>query len=351
MIGIYCITNLINGKKYIGQSRNIEKRWKKHRRSINSKNNKTYLHNAFCKYGLDNFSFEVLEECKVEDLNEKEIYWISFYDTYKNGYNLTLGGDHADTKNRIDNDTLDKIIDLLQNSTLSITEIAKKFNIDQPTVSNINNGKVFIKVGVKYPIRNWKKVKDKTNYCSVCGKEIYKTSIMCPKCAANARKIKNNNLPKNKKLKKLFICPICGNEVSQKGRLCKECAAKIRSFDMPSYEELFTSFYELRSKELVAQKYNVSTMLIKKWCKYYGINAQRKKEYIERYEKEFLGKKPKKINHFKKVKQLDPETNEVIKIWNNKTEIAKYYNVSSTCIDNVVKKHNLYKGYYWELIE
>lgn len=48
---------------------------------------------AFHKYGVDNFIFEVLEECKQEELNEKEQYWIKYFDTFENGYNLTLGGD------------------------------------------------------------------------------------------------------------------------------------------------------------------------------------------------------------------------------------------------------------------
>ena len=44
------------------------------------------------KYGIENFTFSVIEECSQEQLNEREIYWIEYYDTYKNGYNSTLGG-------------------------------------------------------------------------------------------------------------------------------------------------------------------------------------------------------------------------------------------------------------------
>lgn len=89
MIGIYKITNLINGKAYVGQSNHIQKRWNDH---ITTKK-QTPIHQAIVKYGKENFSFEVLEECKQSELNEREQYWIAFYDTYENGYNLTLGGD------------------------------------------------------------------------------------------------------------------------------------------------------------------------------------------------------------------------------------------------------------------
>lgn len=46
----------------------------------------------FKKYGFENFSFEILEECKTEELDEEEIYWIKYYDSYNKGYNLTGGG-------------------------------------------------------------------------------------------------------------------------------------------------------------------------------------------------------------------------------------------------------------------
>lgn len=90
MTGIYKITNLINNKIYIGQSTNIQKRWEDHK--FYSSKYQTAIQQAFKKYGISNFSFEVLEECPKEKLDEREIYWIKFYDSYNNGYNLTKGG-------------------------------------------------------------------------------------------------------------------------------------------------------------------------------------------------------------------------------------------------------------------
>lgn len=73
--GIYRIKNLINEKSYVGQSTNIEKRWNKEKTSAFNKNYASYdypLSRAFRKYGIENFSFEVIEECSKEELDEKE---------------------------------------------------------------------------------------------------------------------------------------------------------------------------------------------------------------------------------------------------------------------------------------
>lgn len=90
MTGIYKITNRMNGKCYIGQSVDIKKRWVQHIGNTGRDSNPMYL--DFKKFGIDNFDFEVLEECKREELNAKEIYYIKFFDSYRNGYNLTTGG-------------------------------------------------------------------------------------------------------------------------------------------------------------------------------------------------------------------------------------------------------------------
>lgn len=74
MIGIYKITNLVNGKTYIGQSNNIERRFKEHQQKGES--SRIPVDIAIKKYGKDMFSYDIVEECKLEELNEKETYWI-----------------------------------------------------------------------------------------------------------------------------------------------------------------------------------------------------------------------------------------------------------------------------------
>ena len=93
MIGIYKITNQINGHSYIGLSTNIHSRWLQHLSPASwGRDNENPLYRAFAKYGIDNFKFEVLEECQPEELGEREKYYISLYNTYYDGYNRTPGG-------------------------------------------------------------------------------------------------------------------------------------------------------------------------------------------------------------------------------------------------------------------
>lgn len=96
MIGVYCITNKVNGHKYVGMSNDIALRWKGHiyeSRCCSSKSYDKALYCAFRKYGIDNFDFSILEEClDIETALVKEIYWINILDTKNNGYNEIEGG-------------------------------------------------------------------------------------------------------------------------------------------------------------------------------------------------------------------------------------------------------------------
>ena len=96
MIGIYKITNNINQKSYIGQSNFIERRFAQHKSPYEQNRFADKpLYRAFKEYGLENFTFEIIEECSVEELDEKEEYWINYYDSlvHHNGYNIRSGGD------------------------------------------------------------------------------------------------------------------------------------------------------------------------------------------------------------------------------------------------------------------
>ena len=94
--GIYCIENVINNKKYIGKSNNVRNRIRDHICQLTkNKNDCTYLQNAWNKNGEDNFIFYIVEECQKDVLNEREIFFINYFQSNNKeyGYNLTKGGD------------------------------------------------------------------------------------------------------------------------------------------------------------------------------------------------------------------------------------------------------------------
>lgn len=99
MVGIYKITNKLNGKCYIGQSIDIKIRWMQHIHEGINNTKKGKLYPEIYKYGIDNFSFEVLEECELNQviLDERERYWIEHYNSYNDGYNSTKGGQGEDS--------------------------------------------------------------------------------------------------------------------------------------------------------------------------------------------------------------------------------------------------------------
>jgi group I intron endonuclease len=89
IIGIYKITNP-KGKVYIGQSLNVNKR-KKYYTRPNQIKNQPKIHNSLQKYGFENHIFEIIEECSIEQLNERETYWKQYYlDFFKGCWELVL---------------------------------------------------------------------------------------------------------------------------------------------------------------------------------------------------------------------------------------------------------------------
>lgn len=89
MIGIYKIINKLNNKIYIGQSNNIERRYKDH---FEWPKYKQDIDKAIINEGKDNFTFEIIEECNLNELTEREKYWIQYYNSFEDGYNMTKGG-------------------------------------------------------------------------------------------------------------------------------------------------------------------------------------------------------------------------------------------------------------------
>lgn len=128
----------MNGKVYIGQTRyTVEFRWRQH---IHTKDN-AYFHKAIQKYGSDNFTVETLEECEYKYLNAKEIFYIAKYNSFKKGYNSTIGGDGKATL--LLDDKYDEIKRLYLSGFSSI-KIANLYEVDKASII-----KVLKQLGVK----------------------------------------------------------------------------------------------------------------------------------------------------------------------------------------------------------
>lgn len=126
---IYKITNELNQKVYIGKTvRSVKQRWDEHCREYQKSHAESRpLYAAMNKYGIENFIVEEVEECSIDILNEREKYWIEHYQSFKNGYNATIGGDG---KQYIDY----QLIYQYWLTGLSNVAISKKLNIDEHTV-------------------------------------------------------------------------------------------------------------------------------------------------------------------------------------------------------------------------
>lgn len=147
MIGIYMFENKKTHKKYIGQSTNIERRKEEH---LMWPSKHSYFDNELKKIGIDQFNFSILEECDIEELDEREKYWISFYNTYvynenSCGYNLTLGGQNQrgsfNPGAKLDDNDVKEIIILLEEHRLNNKQIAQLYNVHYNTIDGINRCK------------------------------------------------------------------------------------------------------------------------------------------------------------------------------------------------------------------
>lgn len=155
---IYIIKNDINDKVYVGQALHPEDRFKSHCKKSSTD---CIVDLAIQKYGKEHFYYEILER-QVENYNEREKYWISYFNCKTpNGYNISDGGEEPPVFYGVDHptaavkdvDVLRQIKEDLRNTTLPLSEIGNKYGISKRTVLRINQGLHYSELNETYPIR------------------------------------------------------------------------------------------------------------------------------------------------------------------------------------------------------
>lgn len=305
MTGIYKITNIINGKAYIGQSIDIDRRWKTEKADSNNKNSHSYdypLMRAFRKYGLDSFKFEIIEECCAEELNQKEVYWIEYFDTFFHGYNQTFGGD---TSSRQPKENVIGVISDLANTDMSHRDIAIKWCMSTEMVQGINTGRYW-RHNADYPIQ--KKQSTAICYCKKCGKEITKGSELCMDCYSIVRTAASNRPDKETLIKDISV--------------------------------LQSNFVK------IGKKYGVTDNTVRNWCIRYGIPSKSSDYKTTKNPKE-------KIRNYKTaVIQFDINTGEELGYYESATEAVMKLGSSANCGTHILdvcrgKRKTAY-GYKWK---
>ena len=154
---IYIIKNDINTKVYIGQSVDSQKRFTQH---CKKNNDNSLIDKAIQKYGKEHFWYEILET-QVENYNEREKYWIRYYNSQTPfGYNILEGGDEPpryvgdDNPNtKITDEQVKLLKDDLRNTTISLAQLGDKYGISKRQVLRINQGVSRALIDEEYPIR------------------------------------------------------------------------------------------------------------------------------------------------------------------------------------------------------
>jgi hypothetical protein len=333
VIGIYKITNLVNGKVYIGQSVNIEKRFNKHKTTAFNQNSKSYDYPLYCairKYGLDNFSFDVIEECLQSDLNDKEKYYIEKYDACNNGYNQDEGGTAASHYLKLSKDLIIEIINRLKNTNDNSEVIGNEFGVSSRTIREINSGRACHMDGESYPIRP--PLSSHPNYVHSIESQTYPC--------------KQNNDGKV-----AYQCPSCGEyNVTTASKLCITCAHDAqRRAERPEPLELARMVTKIGFRN-VGLQYGVSDKAVVKWCKQYKIPHTRKE--LEKWYRQQIGEpepEPKrKIDQRMPVEQIDPNTNKVVAVFESTNAAARAFDKKKgTRISDACKNGAIVYGYIW----
>lgn len=140
---------------YVGKSTNIEQRFNRHLTNLKNNLSNSKLQKAYELHGVPRYC--ILEECDIDDLNEKEIYYISLLDTVKNGLNIAAGGEYFNSgihnpNSKYSRDLLEEaFLYIVNNPDVSILQISKIYNINYNTLFDLAKCKSHIWLKEAYP--------------------------------------------------------------------------------------------------------------------------------------------------------------------------------------------------------
>lgn len=282
---IYIIKNTVNDKVYIGQTvHNIEARFKKH--IIAAKTSDTKLYKNMREIGIEKFYIETIEECDNFELDNREKYWIKYYDSLNNGYNSTDGG-------TVGNKTNKDLLYLMIENNATKSDISKTLGMrreyigtihnfeDNPSINEITNKKKSIDMYSKdYKfIRTFSSVMDAYNefnmhnLCTNMGNFYSRVKQSCEidSIAFGYRwRIHGENYTSFKNFSEHNFCKSCGKKVRIGVSLCRECFKVSRREHIPDIQTLQYLISQYTYEE-IGRQYNVTGKTVRKWAYSYGL--------------------------------------------------------------------------------
>ena len=323
--GIYCIENTVTIKRYIGQSVDIYRRWRNHKSNLLNKKHQNYmLQEDYDLYGLESFKFYILEECDANDLNQREMYYISLYDSDDNfyGYNIESGGNNSplaeSTKKKI---------------SLSKTSISE----EQKIINRIKNKKAHLfESHPIYQITLAGEIYKEWNSARDAARTLKYTQSCIWNCLNNNRRTYKNYIwiYKDKYDDSFDI----NDYINKQGQSIKICQY---DFD-GNLVKIWNSSYDA-SREL-----NIDVSSIIKTCK--G-KYKYCKDFVWSYyykEPDFSFINDKHINHKIGVYDLNGK---LVDILNSRKEVVEKYNISQSSLSFCLTgKQSSCKGYAYKFI-
>lgn len=346
--GIYKIENLINHKVYIGQSIDIYKRWNEHKYSAFNKKLKIYnipIYRAIRKYGLDNFSFDIIKE--TNDLNYWEIFLIQIYHATdsNHGYNLSEGGYFGTKRKFIKCIESEEVYSSKQWVKMGYHDVCEVANNKQKSCHNLH-----FEYTTKEEYENFESIKNKIEYeLKRKTNEVVREKIVYAKC------IETNEIHSNQEWIKLGYLWV--NTILNTTKQCHgKHFIKVVKLENGEYKECLDNMnikgisikdgklnekdkLKIQTKDLIYAKCIETNDIasIKEWSKY-GYNAVR--EVINYKAKSCKGK------HFVKVSK-----EEYIEYKNDKFDKLDFEErnkiIKETVYAKCIESGEIYDTYTW----